>query len=78
MRDSKSSPVKYSHSKQSHLQLRRKCAQPALKKKKKACGAGGGGAARAPETTTQAKKHPPLAAGRSKVHQIHEKRYFLW
>ena len=43
MRDSKSSPVKYSHSKQSHLKLRRKCAQPALKKKKKACGAGGGG-----------------------------------
>ena len=64
MRDSKSSPVKYSHSKQSHLQLRRKCAQPALKKKKKPA-APGGGVARAPETATQAKKHPPLAAGRS-------------
>ena len=37
-----------------------------LKKKKKACGAGGG-VARAPETATQAKKHPPLAAGRSNM-----------
>ena len=56
---------KYAHISQAHLNFCRKCALPASKKQK-ACGAGGGGGvARAPETATQAKKHPPLAAGRS-------------